>query len=352
MSSLDDLKTALSLELDDLIDIIAFEEFDASIEFWKTAYMNDGDFQRYTNAAEKVGATTTMKGNQWRYVILKEKVPPKPTVTVKETASGIKKLEVIREKPTAPIMMPHGTDSQATYKDVGNAIPTSTSKRAMDSPPTYKESGSVEPIHQQIENKTRPRETEISETKEYDLKLSREKLGALVPVLTDVNGNIIDGFHRKEIDPKWPTVSLPYIKDSVQLSMARLASNVCRREVSAEEKIKLLTNIAQLTAWDAKQIAEALGMSYTWVIKYLPEEHKREYDKSTRRVELPLKKQETVGSNLTPEPFESKSITPTVPVKELDTGFVFTCPTCERKFHLIHIEPSGRHKFEEDKGSP
>ena len=36
----------------------------------------------------------------------------------------VKKVEITEEKPTAPIMMPHGTDSQATYKNVGNAIPT------------------------------------------------------------------------------------------------------------------------------------------------------------------------------------------------------------------------------------
>lgn len=219
----------------------------------------------------------------------------------------------------------------------------------------------VEPIELQIANKQLQKERQISESKEYDLALSKQKLGALVPVLTDSKGNIIDGFHRKEVDPKWPTVSLPYIKDAVQLSMARLASNVCRREVSAEEKTKLLSNIAELTGWNPKEIADALGMSYQWVCRYLPEKFKDQEKIDAGHVggqalkekynEVALQRR-AESQDIRQEPFESKSLTPTIPTKEIDTGFVFECPTCERKFHLIHIDPSGRHKFEEDKGEP
>jgi ParB/RepB/Spo0J family partition protein len=34
-------------------------------------------------------------------------------------------------------------------------------------------------------------------------------------------------------------------------------------------------------------------------------------------------------------------------MKEVDTGDIWLCPSCKKKFHLIHIEPSGMHKFEE-----
>ena len=34
-------------------------------------------------------------------------------------------------------------------------------------------------------------------------------------------------------------------------------------------------------------------------------------------------------------------------VKEIDSGDIWICPICNKKFHLIHVEPSGTHRFEE-----
>ena len=34
-------------------------------------------------------------------------------------------------------------------------------------------------------------------------------------------------------------------------------------------------------------------------------------------------------------------------VKEIDTGDIWLCPSCRKKFHLIHVEPTGTHRFEE-----
>lgn len=34
-------------------------------------------------------------------------------------------------------------------------------------------------------------------------------------------------------------------------------------------------------------------------------------------------------------------------IKEIDTGDVWVCPHCSKKFHLIHVEPQGTHRFEE-----
>jgi len=34
-------------------------------------------------------------------------------------------------------------------------------------------------------------------------------------------------------------------------------------------------------------------------------------------------------------------------VKEVDTGDVWICPACNKKFHLVHVDPSKTHKFEE-----
>lgn len=109
---------------------------------------------------------------------------------------------------------------------------------------------------------------------EYDLKASKEIVGTLYPILKDAWGNIIDGFHRQRVDPKWPSIKLRHITDPVQLNMARLIANVCRREVPAQEKSELLGQIAKLTGWTPKQIAEALPMKKSWVYQYLPHEYK------------------------------------------------------------------------------
>jgi len=34
-------------------------------------------------------------------------------------------------------------------------------------------------------------------------------------------------------------------------------------------------------------------------------------------------------------------------VKEIDTGDIWMCPSCKKKFHLLHVEPSRTHRFEE-----
>lgn len=114
----------------------------------------------------------------------------------------------------------------------------------------------------------------MSEEKEYDLKKSMEKLGSLVPVLKDVHGNVIDGVHRLKENPNCPCITVESVTDPIQLILARMAANVCRRQVSSEEKIDWLRQLAKLTSWTPKQIAQESGMSYTWVMKYLPDEYK------------------------------------------------------------------------------
>lgn len=110
---------------------------------------------------------------------------------------------------------------------------------------------------------------------EYDLKASKDKIGALYPVLTDSFGTIIDGFHRLAKDPTWPKLKIDYISDPVQVEMARLAANL-RRKVPEEEKALRLRNIASMTGWSPKQIAENLGVKYGWVVHYLSDDFKNQ----------------------------------------------------------------------------
>lgn len=106
--------------------------------------------------------------------------------------------------------------------------------------------------------------------KSYDLKKSVEGLGQLYPILIDAHGNIIDGFHRKEIDPKWPTVKLEHIDSTVKLEAARLAANFNRRDVPPEE---LTQKIGFLIGAGLKveEVAEQTGISERTIYKYMPE---------------------------------------------------------------------------------
>jgi len=104
------------------------------------------------------------------------------------------------------------------------------------------------------------------------LRTTRWKLGAGYPVLVDMEGNIIDGIHRLRADPNWPRRRIEV--SGVESKILRLVLNVARRSVSTDEKRKLLGVIARETGWIPKEIAENIGMSYTWVMKYLPDEYK------------------------------------------------------------------------------
>lgn len=66
-----------------------------------------------------------------------------------------------------------------------------------------------------------------------------------------------------------------------QRLVARLISNVCRRHVSAEEKRETLEKLGENYLSEgvnrgkiAYKIAETTGMSYRWVMKYLPDKLK------------------------------------------------------------------------------
>jgi ParB/RepB/Spo0J family partition protein len=53
-----------------------------------------------------------------------------------------------------------------------------------------------------------------------------------------------------------------------------LTENLHRKDLSDLEKSRALGELAKTKGWNAHQIAEFLKMSYTWVVKYLPDEYK------------------------------------------------------------------------------
>ena len=114
-----------------------------------------------------------------------------------------------------------------------------------------------------------------------ELKSSSERIGQLYPILVDYYGNIIDGEHRFDADEKWKRLRLEYIKTEKDRLIARIISNTVRRSVSRKEKKELLGRLGEICFRKgiepgkiAYEIAEETGMSYQWVMKYLPYRYK------------------------------------------------------------------------------
>ena len=81
---------------------------------------------------------------------------------------------------------------------------------------------------------------------EYDLKKSTATIGALYPILKSSDGQILDGFHRQQSDPNWPSLVLENIATDEKKLIARLVANFHRREVRTAEKIQWINDLAKL----------------------------------------------------------------------------------------------------------
>jgi very-short-patch-repair endonuclease len=108
---------------------------------------------------------------------------------------------------------------------------------------------------------------------EYDLAESIKKLGLLVPVLKDKFGNVIDGFHRLQIDPEAKSLTLDWIDTPEKLEIARLAVNYSRRTVNGDEMRQRLGFLAK-QGIKAKQVSLETGIPESTVFKYYPSEEK------------------------------------------------------------------------------
>jgi len=105
-----------------------------------------------------------------------------------------------------------------------------------------------------------------------ELKTSEKKIGQIYPVVKDAKGNILDGFHRKRVDPNWKEVVLP-IEDELEALRVRVHLNDLRRDVPRSEKeewVRIARKLLQDRDFKGSQreVAEALGLSQQWVSKY------------------------------------------------------------------------------------
>ena len=76
-------------------------------------------------------------------------------------------------------------------------------------------------------------------------------------------------------------MKLEHVETKGDRLVARLISNVCRRDVSAGEKSEVLGKLGEIYLSEglkpgkiAYKIAEETGMSYRWVMQYLPDKLK------------------------------------------------------------------------------
>lgn len=106
-------------------------------------------------------------------------------------------------------------------------------------------------------------------------------IGKLYPVLVDKRGIVIDGEHRLRADPTWFRVEVSSVESEEQRLLARLVSNVCRRSLSFEEKTEMLSNLGQVYLKQGvcrseliKTLVKKTGLSYRWVMKYIPDQLK------------------------------------------------------------------------------
>lgn len=121
-----------------------------------------------------------------------------------------------------------------------------------------------------------------SERMEFEhLKFSSKTIGQLYPVLVDYHGKIIDGEHRLKANENWKKVKVDHIITEKDRLLAKIISNNVRRNVSTKEKNELLGMLGEILLEQgvergqiAYKIAKESGMSYRWVIKYLPDKFK------------------------------------------------------------------------------
>lgn len=116
-----------------------------------------------------------------------------------------------------------------------------------------------------------------------EIVYSSKRIGQLYPILVDYFGNTIDGEHRLAADKNWRKIRLENIRTKKDLLIARIISNACRRNMPYREKSTLLGKLGKIYQNEglgpgeiSHKIAENTGMSYSWVMKYLPAKFKDE----------------------------------------------------------------------------
>lgn len=146
---------------------------------------------------------------------------------------------------------------------------------------------------------------------EYDLKKSTENIGYLYPVILDVNGNIVDGNHRKEADPNWRTEINENLDTPEKVLKAKLIANKFRRKVSSDEVREWINDLAEIAMVEhgvqpgsiSGWVAEQTGYAERTVLNYLDQKYK-----NLSKVEAAIKSRESAAINAAPVGVESELV--------------------------------------------
>jgi len=105
-----------------------------------------------------------------------------------------------------------------------------------------------------------------------------------------------------------------------------------------ESNIALLQS-SQFDIDTAKLDFEHVPPTTLYEISKAPEQHQLDLAVRSVHHKLTQKYIRTKVKELKGEPIEKPEV--------IDTGFKFTCPCCNRSYLLLHVNPSGEHRFQE-----
>lgn len=166
---------------------------------------------------------------------------------------------------------------------------------------------------------------------DYDLTLSKKAIGVLYPILRDAHGNIIDGFHRENADPDWPSITINLIDDPVKLELARLTANGLRRTVPFSETQRRIGFLIAEGGLTPEQISEKTGMSIDTVYKYMPQDMKDPVKVAARLGKGSVRSSEqTVTTSDTPKQTE--------PIKVPASADFPKCDRCRLPTHISKLK--------------
>lgn len=123
------------------------------------------------------------------------------------------------------------------------------------------------------------------------LRESEMLIGQLYPVLTDEEGNVLDGQHRLKANPNWRREVVKGVDSERKRTMIRLHANWHRRRKQPD---KVLEELAKITEWKgAAPYAAFLGCSVRTVQRHLPQKYKMRQRTPKRQLSLSREKNVT-----------------------------------------------------------
>ncbi len=124
-------------------------------------------------------------------------------------------------------------------------------------------------------------------TDEVNLKQTAST-GKYVPIFLNTSGEIVDGEHRRNTDPKWPTLKTR-IAPGLETHIARLIINTQRRDAAAKDYNECAEYLQKKEKSDkpyrasgksiAERIAEETGISKRTVLEHLDDKYKQPQEK-------------------------------------------------------------------------